>query len=194
MTTKNKRLLIGASSVGVLMIATLTVGVIYKMNKTAEYEALLTQQQIQAEEQEKADKAAKDATSSTYEIPPIKSLEEQKKENKLAAERAGWTAPSSAPEITVSTDESGNQTITEVYEKPQPTEEELHNPDKKPTVPPAKSDPKPKDDGVKYDNNGNQVPNEKGQVYVPGFGWLENNPGGTAEAAHNAGTGEVIGY
>lgn len=193
MTTKNKRLLIGASSVGVLMIATLTVGVIYKMNKTAEYEALLTQQQIQAEEQEKADKAAKNATSSTYEIPPIKSLEEQKKENKLAAERAGWTASSSVPEITVSTDESGNQTITEVYEKPQPTEEELHNHDKEPTAPPAKSDSKPKDDGVKYDNNGNQVPNEKGEIYLPGFGWTKST-GGETEHVDVDLSGDLIGY
>lgn len=190
MTTKNKLLLIGASSVGVLMIATLTVGVLYKMNKTAEYEALLTQQQIQMQEQAKAEEAEKEASSSTYEVPPIEPIEIQEAKRKLDEQKAA--ASSSAPEITVSTDESGNQTITEEYEKPQPTEEELHNPEKEPTTP-TKPDPKPKDDGVKYDDNGNQVPNEKGQVYVPGFGWIKPSKV-EVDTAHNAGTGDVIGY
>ncbi|MEG0116092.1 MAG: DUF6550 family protein, partial [Hydrogenoanaerobacterium sp.] len=38
--------------------------------------------------------------------------------------------------------------------------------------------------------------NNKGQVFVPGFGWI-NDPGngsGHCEVAENAGTGEVIGY
>lgn len=184
MTTKNKLLLIGASSVGVIMIATLTVGVLYKMNKTAEYEALLTQQQIQMQEQAKAEEAEKEASSSTYEVPPIEPIEIQEAKRKLDAQKA---APSSsAPEITVSTDESGNQTITEEYEKPQPTEEELHNPEKEPTTP-TKPKPKPKDDGVKYDDNGNQVPNEKGQMYLPGFGWVDNSGSNTTETIHNDG-------
>lgn len=113
------------------MVATLTVGVIYKMNKTAEYEALLTQQQ---QMQQEAAEAA--ASSSKLEIPPIKSLEQQKQDSKIAAKNAGLSASSSsAPEISVSTDEGGNQTITEEYSKPEPTEEELHNPSSAPETP-----------------------------------------------------------
>ena len=189
MTAKVKKnlLIFGASSVGVLMVATLTVGVIYKMNKTAEYEALLTQQQIQMQQEAQASEAAEAAASSSkLEIPPIKSLEEQKQDSKIAAKNAGLAeSSSSAPEISVSTDEGGNQTITEEYSKPEPTEEELHNPSSAPETP-SSSKQTDNPGGVQYDENGNQIPNEKGEIYLPGFGWVKST-GGKSKSFDNTG-------
>jgi len=196
MTAKVKKnlLIFGASSVGVLMVATLTVGVIYKMNKTAEYEALLTQQQIQMQQEAQASEAAEAASSSKLEIPPIKSLEEQKQDSKIAAKNAGLAeSSSSAPEISVSTDEGGNQTITEEYSKPEPTEEELHNPSSAPETP-SSSKQTDNPGGVQYDENGNQIPNEKGQVYVPGFGWVKQATGGGTEHIDVELSGNLVGY
>ena len=82
--------------------------------------------------------------------------------------------------------------ISPDWEKPAPpSEEELHNPEQPPETP-ERQDPTT-DDGMSFDENGNQVPNENGEIFVPGFGW-QKPTGGRSEIVHNAGKGEMIGF
>ena len=52
---------------------------------------------------------------------------------------------------------------------------------------PKNVDQQIKDEGVKFDENGDQIPNEKGEVFVPGFGWIKSDPGGKSEYFDNTG-------
>lgn len=212
---KRKIAIIAMSCVGVFVIAGLTTGSIYKMNRTAEYEAKLAQQQEEMEQAKQAAerKAAEEKLKALeVELPEIKPIEEKTPEAEMPkAETPAVTPPAvtpkapakktEPPKVTVKTDNSGNQTITEEYKKPDPPKhEEVHDPETPPPVPPSTPskpggavDQEIKDEDVKFDDGGDQVPNGNGEVFVPGFGWVKSSPGGKSETAPNAGTGEVIG-
>ena len=99
---------------------------------------------------------------------------------------------SSAPEVNVSQDENGNQVISPDWEKPAPpSEEELHNPEQPPETP-ERQDPT-SDPNEKFDENGNAIPNENGEIFVPGFGW-QKPTGGRSEVADFELSGNLIGY
>lgn len=194
--TRKKWAIIGGSAAAVLMIAGISVGVVSKMNRVAAYEEYMARQQTQeAQAAARADGApdvpAIDAASSA--APVVE---------KIAGDTVEAPTPPaaethSAPEIVVSIDEQGNQTITEKWEKPaSPPEEELHNPESAPETPdgPKNVDQQIKDEGVRFDENGNQIPNEKGEVFVPGFGWMKSDPGGRTEVADFELSGNKIGY
>lgn len=182
--TKKKIWIIAASTVGVLMVAALTAGVINKMQRTAEMEAYLTQQQTQYELEKAASEAAVKAASSNYVIPPIKSNEERRsgKQGKTIEPEKAVT---SAPEVFVSTDESGNQVITPEWEVPvTPPHEDVHNPEKPPETPDVPKKPETPAPGT---------PNEKGEIYVPGFGWQKPTGGHTEQYDVDL-SGNLIGY
>lgn len=211
---KRKIAIIAMSCVGVFVIAGLTTGSIYKMNRTAEYEAKLAQQQEEMEQAKQAAerKAAEEKLKALeVELPEIKPIEEKTPEAEMPkAETPAVTPPAvtpkapakktEPPKVTVKTDNSGNQTITEEYKKPDPPKhEEVHDPETPPPVPPSTPskpggavDQEIKDEDVKFDDGGDQVPNGNGEVFVPGFGWMKPSKVVT-ETAPNAGTGEVIG-
>lgn len=224
--TKKKLLTIVLSSVGVLMVAALTGGVIYKMQKTQEVEEYLAQQRQQAQ----VEQAALSAQSEDMSLIPLsvgqekiseedpaqeetntnETIQEQPtgtEQQEAASSASDVTASqgsgsssaakepepvSSAPEVNVSQDENGNQVISPDWEKPAPpSEEELHNPEQPPETP-ERQDPTT-DDGMNFDENGNQVPNENGEIFVPGFGW-QKPTGGYTEHINVELSGNLIGY
>lgn len=197
--TKKKLAIFAASFVGTFMVVALTVGVVYKINKAAEYERYLSgQEQSQQLERDRlaAEKAAAEKAAQKP-IPPIVCEPATENTNPPPAGLSKAIAPekptSSVPEVVVSTDEKGNQTITPEWEKPaEPPHKDIHDPESKPETP--KKPDKNTDPDVEFDGNGNQVPNADGEVFVPGFGWIKSSPGGKSEQVHNAGTGDVVGY
>ena len=78
--------------------------------------------------------------------------------------------------------------------------DDQNKPSDKPTIPDDQKNDPTKPPEYKPDENKPSKPeggdkNDKGEIYVPGFGWLPNNPSvGNGEIAENAGTGDIIGH
>lgn len=222
-----------AAATGVLVMAmALTGGALYKKQQEDTAAQLrASQQQELALQEEQAQKEAEESSSRPQvlpieENPAVKRhLAEEKKAQETAGKEAENKTPSSVPEITVSKDDAGNQTITPEVAKPAPPEHgNIHDPNvkpdgTKPEQPPtetAKPDTeqskgesqKPSADKPSTEKpsegkppsssgNGNTPQpgdtNEKGEVYVPGFGWMKPT-GGETRPSPNAGTGDIVGY
>lgn len=113
------------------------------------------------------------------------------------------TPPDTSP--TVGTDNGAvstgtDQTIQGDVSKPEYSEDQLTDPSQKPngekvTEPPASAEPPkstPKPTQPDTPKSGDR--NDKGEIYVPGFGWVEDSgEDNTQEEAPNAGTGDPIG-
>ena len=133
--------------------------------------------------------AAAEQSSSIYEVPELKPSSESK------------PASSSKPESTVTRveDENGNVEIIdsayskpEAPEKPKVDDSQLHDPNSKPTYTEDQTKPNQNEDNSQP-QNGDE--NEKGEVWVPGFGWIKPAPvTDTPYIDKDAGKGEIIGH
>jgi len=92
--------------------------------------------------------------------------------------------------------EDGSKDTDGEFVKP---EEPKDKPTEKPEVPEAQKNDPTKPPEYKPDENKPSKPeggdkNDKGEIYVPGFGWVTPVSGSTTEIAENAGTGDIIGH
>lgn len=205
-TARAKQIIIAMSVALALMIA---VGYVYLsyQNSQTEKQRALELVKLQQEE-EAAAKAQKDKELEEFRAY----LNEQRKlENEMKVAQQGKQdySPTESeytpPKEQVTKNPDGSVDIKNDYSKPEPPapptvpEDEKKNPSSKPEY-------KPED---KTDNAGSKPgevkpsepekptggsTNNKGEIYVPGFGWMPNQPStGVGEVAENAGKGAVIG-
>lgn len=220
-----------AAATGVLVMAmALTGGALYKKQQEDIAAQLRASQQQELALQEEQAKKEAEENSSRPQILPIEEnpavkrhLAEEKKAQQAAGKDAESKTPSSVPEVTVSKDNAGNQTITPEVAKPAPPEHgNIHDPNVKPDGTPADqpSDETPKTDkptgGTQQpetekpstekpsegkppsSSGGGSTPqpgdmNDKGEVYVPGFGWMKPTGGETIHYDVDL-SGELVGY
>lgn len=105
-------------------------------------------------------------------------------------------APTPKPEKPKETEPSPGDDVTAEqpeYIKPTPPPAPTPTPSPKPGEVQPTPTPKPKPSNPQ---KGDTRTNENGdtEVFMGDFGWVLHAPGGTYEPAHNAGTGEVIGF
>ena len=119
-------------------------------------------------------------------------------ESKVSYSVPPIVAPKNPSSSSKSTTKDGEVIISKPEPPPPPKvedEEQLTDPTKKPEYPSssAPSEKPKKDDNIKLDEKGNQIPNEKGEIFVPGFGWMKPT-GGRTEYIDTELSGELIGY
>ncbi|RPF43370.1 hypothetical protein EDD70_2334 [Hydrogenoanaerobacterium saccharovorans] len=135
---------------------------------------------------------ADDTDDQEYKVPPIvvtPPAEKTIKDTKNSTPEENTEVVTKNPDGTKTT-----EIVRPEFEKPEPPappevdEKEAMDPEKPPEYTPEQKKPNKE---PKKPTGGES--NNKGEIYVPGFGWqkpVEN----TFEVAENAGTGEVIGY
>ena len=157
-------------------------------------------------------------TEANAEVPkdvqlPVEPVEKPMPEIKVEGTPITVTPPMpTEPEIVE--DEKGNQEIIPVIPKEPVQKEEPKTvvdvpaePEKKPEAPVVtepKPEPKPEvkpqpeskpEPKPSQPQDGDRrVVNGQKQVYIDGFGWLEDNPGGTSEYVDGTGNGNIIGH
>lgn len=190
--TKTHKIIIG---VIITLIIAIAIGLAYTSNKDKEAQKIKELALLQQQEQQAIlDKQKAESEAEENKLIAQKELDDMLKEKENNPEPS---SPESKPQDEqkptdkVTTDKDGNITIDKEYKEPTPPpapkpEGPTNNPNSKPEYKPEDTKKPPADtipkDGTTRVNNG------KNEIYVGGFGWIENHGGGVnAEIVDNSG-------